>query len=393
MNTHDFHDDLSAYMDNELEPNRREEVEAALAESAELRDELDRLRRVDALFQAAAVPDCPDELAGAVLDAIDNLPRTARGTVRLHRSRHLARRTVTAQLAAAAVLLLSGIGMVAYLRTAPSQPGRMPAEAFIAMHDKAAPAEPSRAPHAGVPMPEGGDGGAVYPLRLLEATAAAPGGGDFEAEAASPAVETYADADHDGAGDGAGAVDGAAPATGGGAVSAAAIPAAADSSPQEAGRGARVLTVPAPERAKSVGRRNDLGMTAPSPAQVPATPSPASPVPVPAVAGNGLRDLPSPVAPGGRPVAAGQGALPPSPPPPPPPQQVVLGGRVFLPRPAGWVEAGYRNEKTSAIGRDSGAWKELVAAEAALAGVAGLAGEIVFQSGGEWYRLGGDSPR
>lgn len=380
MNMQDFRDDLSAYMDDELEPNRRAEIEAALAESAELRDELDRLRRVDALFHAAAVPECPDELAGAVLDTIDTLPRAARNMVRLHRSRHLVRRRATAQLAAAAVLLLGGFGMVAYLRMTPPQAGRMPAEAFMAMQDKAMPDEHFRAsqPEPSKSERGGGGGGVVYPLRLMEAPAtAAPGEADSMAEDIQ-AEDVPAGVDYGTAGAGqekAQSLDRTPVATG-------AASAVAESSPAEPRDGAQTSAAPAPVRAKAVGKRNNLGVTPPKPAQAPATPSPTSPVPVPAAAGNGLRDLPSPVSPAGRPVDAGQGAYP-----PPPPQQVVVAGRVFLPHPKGWVEAGYGNGQTTAVERDSDTWKQLAATDAVLDKVAELRGEVIFQSKGAWYRL------
>lgn len=382
MNMRDFRDDLSAYMDNELEPNRRAEMEAALAESAELRDTLARLRRVDALFHAAAVPDCPDELAGAVLDTIDTLPRAARNTVRLHRSRHLVRRRATAQLAAAALLLLGGFGMVAYLRMAPPQAGRRPAEAFMAMQDKVMSDENFRASQTEPSKSErgGGDARAVYPVTLMEAPAmAAPGEADSMAEDIQ-AEDAPAGVDYGTAGAGqknAQSLDRMPVATG------AASAVTANTSPAEPRDGAQTPAAPAPMRAKAVGRRNDLGFAAPKPAQAPATPSPTSPVPVPAAAaGDGLRDLPSPVSPAGRPAGAGQGAYP-----PPPPQQIVVAGRVFLPHPKGWVEVGYGNGQTTAVERDSDTWKQLAATDAVLDKVAELRGEVIFQSKGAWYRL------
>jgi len=81
MNRTEARENLSAYLDGELDAAERSAFEAVLAEDAELRDELDALRRTVALVQGLPRLSAPRDLAGRVRAAIDS-PVPSTGWVR-----------------------------------------------------------------------------------------------------------------------------------------------------------------------------------------------------------------------------------------------------------------------------------------------------------------------
>ena len=72
---HPFLDELNAYLDGVLEPERVRALEERLSRDAELREELDELRRTVDLLHALAEEPAPAELRARILGA---LPRGRR---------------------------------------------------------------------------------------------------------------------------------------------------------------------------------------------------------------------------------------------------------------------------------------------------------------------------
>lgn len=100
---------LSAWLDDELTPDERAEVEKLLAESPELRQEADELRRLSSHLKGLPVGQAPSDLQQAVMQSIRSQPekRLAGDTVTSSaRQERLLRRLV----AAAGIALAVGAG-------------------------------------------------------------------------------------------------------------------------------------------------------------------------------------------------------------------------------------------------------------------------------------------
>ncbi len=98
--------ELSAYIDDELSPQRRTELEAVLADSAELRERLDSLRRANRLLEALPATPPSRDLRARVDSALRaSEPEGSRGRGRSSRSTW--RRMAPAFAAAAAAAFVT----------------------------------------------------------------------------------------------------------------------------------------------------------------------------------------------------------------------------------------------------------------------------------------------
>ncbi|MDZ4859608.1 MAG: hypothetical protein SGI88_11560 [Candidatus Hydrogenedentes bacterium] len=103
MNRDEIRDRFSSLLDGELEADERAEIEAVLAQDAELLRELDSLKRVDLLYRALPKPTAPEGFEADVRERV-HPPRIALPM-------HHARRRVWPALAAAAILVVT-VGFV-----------------------------------------------------------------------------------------------------------------------------------------------------------------------------------------------------------------------------------------------------------------------------------------
>ena len=109
-------DDLSAWLDGELEGERAQQVKHAVASDANLRQAHRELRKLDELLDAFTAPAPPDELAGRI---IANLRFAAR------RPRFAGVLRWAAPIAAAAALIVT-VGLYMYLRQSHPTPPNVP---------------------------------------------------------------------------------------------------------------------------------------------------------------------------------------------------------------------------------------------------------------------------
>ncbi len=170
---------LSAYLDDELSPSERAEVEAALAGDAELRDRLEDLRAVRVALRSLAAVRAPRSFA------LTAPPVQRRGMPRLE----LATRVATAAVAAAFVvaLVLPGGGRSETVTSAPAggfgaaSKAAAPATATPGMRTFAAPAPQLATPPAAAPT------GSASRAATLAASTASTAPTAPEAATATPA--------------------------------------------------------------------------------------------------------------------------------------------------------------------------------------------------------------
>ena len=109
-----FEDELSAYLDGALDPEREAQVNGELARSPALAARLAELREVDARLKALPAPPVPGDLRARLQQRIEAQARPATGRGRrapIRRSRWLSEPTiVAAAVTAAAVALMVLVG-------------------------------------------------------------------------------------------------------------------------------------------------------------------------------------------------------------------------------------------------------------------------------------------
>ncbi len=130
MNRDELRDKFSPLLDGELAADERAEIEAVLAQDAELLRELDSLKRVDDLFRSLPKPRAPEGFEAGVRELVQ--PQLV--AIPMHHSR---RRVWPALVAAAVLLMTAGIFFVQ--TRSQLQPT---AERFDVASSKAAEAEP-----------------------------------------------------------------------------------------------------------------------------------------------------------------------------------------------------------------------------------------------------------
>ncbi|HRZ17900.1 MAG TPA: hypothetical protein P5141_10090, partial [Candidatus Hydrogenedentes bacterium] len=178
----ELHEQLSAYLDGELDPEARAGMERLLEEQPELRAALDRMRHVDDLVRQA-VPEAPANLVRDTLREIDEAAPT-RVTVRFRGADEAPRRRSPVQYLAAAVMLCAGMAALYYYQMTQSVRSPRDAEMLMARQAGETPAETEK--------------NEVFPVMLMDE---APKGAAEEA-APAPAMQdiaapqaTVADAD------------------------------------------------------------------------------------------------------------------------------------------------------------------------------------------------------
>jgi len=370
----ELHEQLSAYLDGELDPEARAGMERLLEEQPELRAALDRMRHVDDLLRQAA-PEAPANLVRDTLRKIDEAAPT-RAKVRFRGADEAPRRRSPVQYLAAAVMLCAGMAALYYYQT--TQSARSPRDAEMLMARQAGEA-PDR-----TPATEGGKN-EVFRVLLMEE---APKGAAAEAAAAqdiAAPAEPVADADSAQA-EALPQSAPPAPGSGGGASEApkeaaplAEAMTAEQDGPPIVSRNRSLMSKSAPPEKGEAGRGQTTPTApAPAPAVAPATPAP------PAVGQD-------------RPPAPAQSPATPKPQPPDTGGSfgpgVALGrvveGKVFLQTPDGWMERGYAGEKVTELTRGDEAFKKLAAEHPALEKISALGGVVLFRFDTTWYRLTG----
>jgi len=103
-------EDLSAYLDGELSPDRKAQVEALLLREPAWRAELAQLKAVDAALDAQVAPPAPADLPERVIGYVRRAQRHGRLVKRLR---------VAGAVAAAIVLIAAALGRYVRPRTAP----------------------------------------------------------------------------------------------------------------------------------------------------------------------------------------------------------------------------------------------------------------------------------
>ena len=108
MNGTPSNDKLSAWLDNELPLDERAEVEKLLAESPELRQEVEELRRLSGLLKGLPQEQAPVELQQAVMRSLERETLVAAGG---SGSPFRTERVVRVLAAAAGIVLVAGLGL------------------------------------------------------------------------------------------------------------------------------------------------------------------------------------------------------------------------------------------------------------------------------------------
>ncbi|NLV40761.1 MAG: hypothetical protein GXY15_05990 [Candidatus Hydrogenedentes bacterium] len=369
----ELHEQLSAYLDGELDPEARAAVERLLEEQPELREALDQMRRVDELVRQAA-PEAPGELVRDTLHEIDEAAPT-RVTVRFRGADEVPKRRSPAQYLAAAVMLCAGMAALCFYQT---QSARSPRDAEMLMARQAGEA-PAQTPAA-----EGGKN-EVFPVMLMEeapkdAAKAVPAAA--AQDIAAPA-ETVADADPAQA-EALPQSAPPAPGSGGGAPAApqeaaplAEAVTAEQSAPPTVSRNRSLMSKSAvPEKGEAGRGQTTPTAPAPAPAAAPAAPATGQDRP-PAPAQSPATPKPQPTDTGGSfgpGVALGR----------------VVEGKVFLQTPDGWMERGYAGEKVTNLSRGDDAFKKLLAEHPAVDKISALGGVVLFRFDTTWYYLTGE---
>ncbi len=364
----ELHEQLSAYLDGELDPEARTGVERLLEEQPELRAALDRMRHVDDLLRQAA-PETPADLVRDTLHEIDEAAPT-RVKVRFRGADEAPRRRSPAQYLAAAVMLCAGMAALYYYQMTQSVRSPRDAEMLMARQAGETPAETEK--------------NEVFPVMLMDeapkgAAKAAPAAA--AQDIAAPA-ETVADADRAQA-EALPQSAPPAPGSGGGASAApqeaaplAEAASAEPSAPAKVTRNRSLLSKSAaPEKGEAGRGRTSPTAPAPAPAAAPVAPAtgqdrPPAPAQSPATPKPGPPDSGGSFGPG---VALGR----------------VVEGKVFLQTPDGWMERGYAGEKVTELTRGDEAFKKLAAEHPALEKISALGGVVLFRFDTTWYRLTG----
>lgn len=113
---------LSGYLDGELEPALKKQVESELLSDPALAEELRRLTAVHEVLAAQGRPRLPADVSGAVLAALAQRRAPSASSARPDRQRRL---RIAFEMASAAVIVLAlGLGLRSALRDL--RPGRLP---------------------------------------------------------------------------------------------------------------------------------------------------------------------------------------------------------------------------------------------------------------------------
>lgn len=375
MISQEMHEQLSAYLDGELDAEARKGMARLLEEQPELRAALEQMRRVDDLVRRAA-PEAPAELVRDTLREIDEAAPT-RVTVRFRGADEVPRRRSPAQYLAAAVMLCAGMAALYFYQT---RSARSPRDAEMLMA-REVPGAPAQEPKSEEGSPQ------VYRLELMEESPKGAVSDSPAEERAENALGAAVVADMDTAKAEADSLPlsaSPAPGSGGGASTApqeaaplAEAATAEQSAPPKAARNRSLMSKSAsPEKGEAGRGQTTPTAPAPAPAAAPASPAAGQDRP-PAPAQSPATPKPGPPDGGGGGIHSG----------------VALGrvieGKVFLQTQDGWMERGYGGEKVTELSRGDEAFNKLVAEYSAVEKISALGGVVLFRFDTTWYYLTG----